>query len=82
LSQSQTYHVSIFVNHLFRLVCRNIKLTLNFQVWHQYAITKIKRWVQIIGANIGSFAESLHPYLWDIQMVVGTKQFFLYVGPG
>jgi hypothetical protein len=56
--------------------------TLFCQFWHQHVITEIKRWVQIIGANIDSFAESLRPYLWDIQMVVGTKQFVLYIGPG
>jgi hypothetical protein len=38
--------------------------------------------VQIIGANIGSFAKPLGPYLWDIQMVVWTKQFILYIFPG
>jgi hypothetical protein len=52
------------------------------QFWHQHAITKIKGWVQVIGANIGSFAKLLHPYLWDIQMVVGKKQFVLFIGPG
>jgi hypothetical protein len=54
----------------------------NITLWHQHAITKIKGWVQIIGANIGFFNKSLRQYLWDIQIVVGTKQFMLYIGPG
>jgi hypothetical protein len=75
LRQYSTWEIIILL--LFSLA-----FTLFCHFWHQHAITKIKGCVLIIGANIGSFAKSLCPYLWGIRMVVWTKQFVLYTVPG
>jgi hypothetical protein len=82
ISQSQPNHNPVIFPSLSIQRLQDCQTTLFCQFWHQHAITKIKGWVQIIGANIGSFAKSLCPYLWDIQMVVWTKQFVLYIVPG
>jgi hypothetical protein len=74
-TQSQPNYVSVFIHPTFTGPLSSL-FFVSFGI--NTPSPKIKGWVQIVGANIGSFDKSLCPYPWDIYMVVWTKQFVLY----